>query len=142
MNSNIKKDHGKANYYNKLHNQDQNFLEAPTFANQAASALQTPYDTPGKREGNFDSNLKSSYNRPDHDSSMISEHYFDEKSAMRKKQDEQNSMYDDFMDFERESDRPLRASARADAPQKKSKGIKGFFKNSLNKFKKKKKPAK
>ena len=113
MSSNIKKDDDTVDYYNTIYTQDQNFLEAPTFANQAASAFQTPFGTPGKKEGHTHSNPKSSYHRVDHDSSMISEHYIDEQMAIRKrKKDEQNSMYDNFMDFERDSDLPSRSSAR------------------------------
>lgn len=147
MSSNIKKDDDAVDYYNTIYTQDQVFLQAPTFANQAASAsaFLTPHGTPGKKERrtvmNTHSNPKSSNMGnlgADHDSPAISENYVDEQIAFRKKADEQNSQYDTFMDFERDSDRPSRGSGRADVPKKKSKGIASFFKNSLNKFKKKK----
>jgi len=64
----------------------------------------------------------------------------DHDRISRKKVDEQNSMYDTFMDFEKDrtiDHESLRLSNQEEP--KKLRGIKGFFKNSLNKLKKKKK---
>ena len=77
---------------------------------------------------------------------MASDNYKDinfkdhDRISSRKKVDEQNSMYDTFMDFEKDRtiDNELLRLSNQEEP-KKLRGIKGFFKNSLNKLKKKKK---
>jgi hypothetical protein len=102
--------------------------------------LHTPTSTPGRKQGEKQA---AGWNP---NISMVSDNYKDinfkdqDRISSRKKVDEQNSMYDTFMDFEKDRtiDNELLRLSNQEEP-KKLKGIKGFFKNSLNKLKKKKK---